>query len=128
MLPGRFPGVLAVTQTNAQELSGLHFTDAEAAMALPGALRNRDSFEALRRLDIPLDTEPAIAFHPYLPGKRPKGRSTRNAVLRVTQKSVRVTSRLDDLAYEPVTVLSALVRFIVPVRLRCTQSLSHVIF
>ncbi|MEP7305180.1 MAG: amidase, partial [Acidobacteriota bacterium] len=95
---------------SAQELSGLHFTDAEAAMALPGALRNRDSFEALRRLEIPLDTEPAMAFHPYLPGTRPKGRSTRNAVLRVAQKPVRVTSRLDDLASEPVTVLSALVR------------------
>ena len=95
---------------SAQELSGLRFTDAEGAMALPGAIRNRDSFEALRRLDIPLDTEPAIAFHPYLPGKRPNGRSTRNAVLRVARKSVRVTSRLDDLAFEPVSVLSALVR------------------
>ena len=95
---------------SAQELSGLHFTDAETAMALSGVSRNRDSFEALRRLDIPLDTEPAIAFHPYLPGERPKGRSTRNASLRIAQRSVRVTSRLEDLAYEPVTVLSGLVR------------------
>jgi Asp-tRNA(Asn)/Glu-tRNA(Gln) amidotransferase A subunit family amidase len=94
----------------AEQVAGLRFTDDEEALALPGALRNLDSFETLRRLDIPLDTEPATSFRPYLPGTRPTGRSTRNAALRIAGKTVRVTSRLDDLAFEPVTVLSTLIR------------------
>ena len=38
-------------------------------MALAGVNRNLDSYEQLRKLDVPLDTEPAITFRPYLPGK-----------------------------------------------------------
>ena len=50
-----------------------------------GVSRNLDSFEALRKLDIPLDTEPAMTFRPYLPGKQPAGKSTRNAKLAVSR-------------------------------------------
>src|SRR4029079_8528705 len=46
----------------AEQLIGLRFTDAEENMALAGAARNLASFEALRRLDVPLDTEPATTF------------------------------------------------------------------
>ena len=95
----------------AEQVAGLAFTDAEEDLALPGATRNLEAFEKLRQLDVPLDTEPAVTFRPYLPGTRPRGRSTRNAVLRVTPATaIRVTPRLDALAFEPVTVLSRLVR------------------
>jgi Asp-tRNA(Asn)/Glu-tRNA(Gln) amidotransferase A subunit family amidase len=94
----------------AEQLVGLQFTDAEEEMAAQGASRNLDSYQALRQLDIPLDTEPAIAFRPYLPGKRPRGKATRNARIAVTRAAhVRVTSRLEELAFEPVTVLSSLI-------------------
>jgi Asp-tRNA(Asn)/Glu-tRNA(Gln) amidotransferase A subunit family amidase len=94
----------------AEQVVGLTFTDAEEEMALPGATRSLESFERLRQLDIPLDTEPAITFRPYLPGKRPRGRATRNAPLTVTRPATaRVTSRIEDLAFEPVTILSALI-------------------
>ncbi len=94
----------------AEQLAGLQFTDAEEEMALPGAIRNLESYQALRQLDIPLDTEPAITFRPYLPGKRPSGRATRNAKLPIARTAnVRVTSRLDKLAFEPVSVLSSLI-------------------
>ena len=39
-------------------------------MALPGVNRNLANYEALRKIDVPLDTEPAIAFHPAPPGKK----------------------------------------------------------
>jgi Asp-tRNA(Asn)/Glu-tRNA(Gln) amidotransferase A subunit family amidase len=95
----------------AELVIGVSLTDAEEEMALPGAVRNRESFETLRQLDIPLDTEPAISFRPYGALPRPRRRSTRNAALRTTRTAtVRVTSRLDELAFEPVTVLSRLVR------------------
>jgi hypothetical protein len=94
----------------AEQLVGLQFTDAEEEMAAPAAGRNLDSYRALRQLDIPLDTEPAIVFRPYLPGKRPRGAATRNARIAVKSAAhVRVTSRLEDLAFEPVTVLSSLI-------------------
>jgi Asp-tRNA(Asn)/Glu-tRNA(Gln) amidotransferase A subunit family amidase len=94
----------------AEQLVGLQFTDAEEEMAALAASRNLDSYQALRQLDIPLDTEPAITFRPYLPGKRPRGEATRNARIAVTGAAhVRVTSRLEELAFEPVTVLSALI-------------------
>jgi hypothetical protein len=94
----------------AEQLVGLQFTDAEEAMAVQAAGRNLESYRALRQLDIPLDTEPAIAFRPYLPGKRPRGKATRNARIAVSGAAhVRVTSRLEELAFEPVTVLSSLI-------------------
>src|SRR5438309_4851772 len=65
----------------AERITGLRFTDGEDAMVVPGANRNRSSYETLRQLEVPLDTEPAITFRPYLPGTRPQGRSTRGARL-----------------------------------------------
>ena len=49
----------------AEQLDGLHFSDAEEELAAAGASRNLDSYEELRKLDVPLDTEPAMTFRPY---------------------------------------------------------------
>src|SRR5262245_51122690 len=54
----------------AEQLIGIELTDAQEAMALPNVNRNLGSYEALRKIDVPLDTEPAIAFHPAPPGKK----------------------------------------------------------
>ena len=53
-----------------EQLIGIELTDAQEAMALPNVNRNLASYESLRKIDVPLDTEPAIAFHPALPGKK----------------------------------------------------------
>jgi Asp-tRNA(Asn)/Glu-tRNA(Gln) amidotransferase A subunit family amidase len=96
---------------SAEQVSGLTFTNGEEEMALAGVKGNLESYERLRRLDIPLDTEPAVTFRPYLPGTRPGGRATRNRPLRVAPRAtIRVTSRLEDLAFQPVGTLSALIR------------------
>ena len=94
----------------AERIAGLHFTDAEEAMAAPRVNRNLENYQALRQIDVPLDTEPAIAFRPYQPGKRPQGRATRGAKIAVPRgPRVRVTARLEDLAFLPVTRLAPLV-------------------
>ena len=60
-------------------------------MALNSVNRNLDSYEQLRKLNIPLDTEPAITFRPYLPGKKPTGKATPGAKLRSPSRSCRRT-------------------------------------
>ena len=54
----------------AEKLIGIELTDAQEAMALGGVNRNLDSYETIRKIDIPLDTEPAIAYHPARAQKR----------------------------------------------------------
>ncbi|HLG17818.1 MAG TPA: amidase [Blastocatellia bacterium] len=54
----------------AEQLIGIELNDAQETMALQGVNGNLASYEALRKIDVPLDTEPAIAFHPALRGKR----------------------------------------------------------
>ena len=94
----------------AEKVIGLEFKGAEEEMMLRGVNRNLDSYEVLRKLDVPLDTEPAITFRPYLPGKRPPAAGPRARTLRVSAPVVRVTSSLEDLAFQPVTALAPLVR------------------
>ena len=53
---------------NAEKLIGIEFNDKQEDMALPGVNRALDSYEVVRKIDVPLDTEPAIVFHPALPG------------------------------------------------------------
>src|SRR5580692_6885374 len=48
-------------------LLGLDFQEAEIDMMLPTVNRALSNYEALRKVDIPYDTEPSIAFHPGLP-------------------------------------------------------------
>ncbi len=94
----------------AERIAGLEFTDAEEDMALRGVNRNLDSYESLRKLDVPLDTEPAITFHPYLPGKRPHpGPAVHPAPAVSRPARVAVPARLEALAFEPVTTLSRLI-------------------
>ena len=69
----------------AEQLDGVSFTDAEEEMAAPSVSRNLDSYEELRKLTVPLDTEPAITFRPYLPGKQPTGKSSRDAKIAVAK-------------------------------------------
>jgi Asp-tRNA(Asn)/Glu-tRNA(Gln) amidotransferase A subunit family amidase len=93
-----------------EKVFGLQFNDAEEEMMLRGVNRNLDNYEELRKLDIPLDTEPAFSFRPYLPGKRPPAAGPRAATLKVSAPTVRVTSNLEDLAFQPVTALAPLIR------------------
>src|SRR5262245_30041955 len=54
----------------AEQLIGIDLNDAQETMALRGVNQNLNAYETLRKIDVPLDTEPATAFHPALPGKK----------------------------------------------------------
>src|ERR1700687_101976 len=91
----------------AEKLIGIELNDAQELMALPGVNRNLDSYEALRKIEIPLDTEPAIAFHPARARKELYGAKNKfhfGKVPSVPFKSV------EDLAFATVPHLAELVR------------------
>jgi Asp-tRNA(Asn)/Glu-tRNA(Gln) amidotransferase A subunit family amidase len=94
-----------------EKIFGVDFTDAEEEQALTGVNRNLDSYEQIRAIDVPLDTEPAVTFRPYLPGKKPKPGATPGAKIKVVLHApAAARSSLDDLAFLPVTSLAPLVQ------------------
>ena len=93
----------------AESIFGVDFSEAEEQMALASVNRNLDSFEQLRKLNIPLDTEPAITFRPYLPGKKPTGKATPNARLKFARPVVPANLSPEQIAFLPVTALAVLI-------------------
>jgi len=93
----------------AESIFGVDFTEAEEEMALNSVNRNLRSFEELRKLNVPLDTEPAVTFRPYLPGKKPTGKATPGARLKVTKTTVPAGLTPDQIAFLPVTALATLI-------------------
>ncbi|MFL6278866.1 MAG: amidase [Vicinamibacterales bacterium] len=95
----------------AEKIFGVDFSEAEEQAAAAGVGRNLSSFEQLRELNIPLDTEPAITFHPYLPGKKPHGPATPGAKVKVTLTPPAARpSSIEDLAFLPMTSLAPLLQ------------------
>src|SRR5258706_5743451 len=92
----------------AMEVLGLDFTDAQRDMMLPGVNRALGTYENLRKISIPLDTEPAIHFHPALPGKEPKPRASKFAPTKISK--LPTFSKVEDLAFLSATELGALVQ------------------
>jgi Asp-tRNA(Asn)/Glu-tRNA(Gln) amidotransferase A subunit family amidase len=93
----------------AEKIFGVDFTDAEEAAAANGVNQNLEAFEKLRKIPIPLDTEPAVTFRPWLPGRKPKPGATPGAKIRVAlQRPSARPSSLEDLAFLPITALAPL--------------------
>lgn len=89
-------------------LIGLEFDDAQIAMALPSVNRALSGYEAIRKVDIPLDTEPAFAFHPGSPGRlvdrgKPRFQTT------IAKKSLAWKS-IEELAFWRVVDIAPLIR------------------
>jgi Asp-tRNA(Asn)/Glu-tRNA(Gln) amidotransferase A subunit family amidase len=96
----------------AKGMLGLEWTPEQDAQVLPGLNRNLTSYEALRAIPIPLDTEPAIAFHPgppSLPAGGPARRVTRRKASRRTA-SLPPFRSVEELAFSSVGELGELLR------------------
>ncbi len=91
----------------AEKLIGIEFTDAQEAMALAGVNRNLDSYETVRKIDVPLDTEPAIAFHPAHAAKERYVPKTKFRFGKVEPPQFKT---VDDLAFATVPQLAELIR------------------
>ncbi len=90
-----------------EKLIGIELTDAQEAMALPNVNTNLERYETLRKIDIPLDTEPATWFHPALPGKK---FNIKPAKFKLSKVETQQFTSLDDLAFATVTQLAELIR------------------
>ena len=91
----------------AEKLIGIELTDAQEAMALAGVNRNLDSYETVRKIDIPLDTEPATAFHPAHARKELYGPRTKFRFSKVESPAFK---SIEELAFATVPHLAELIR------------------
>src|SRR6266851_4184265 len=91
----------------AEKLIGIELTDAQESMALQNVSNNLDRYDALRKIDVPLDTEPATLFHPALPGKTFNSKATK---FKVSKVEVSPFNAIEDLAFATVPQLAALIR------------------
>jgi len=108
--PSPTPAPLRVTKDmlrQAEKLIGIELTDAQEAMALQNVSANLDRYETLRKIEIPLDTEPATLFHPALPGKNFNFRPVK---FKLSKVQVPQFSSTEDLAFASVSQLAESVR------------------
>ena len=91
-------------------LLGIEFQDAELDMMLRRVNSALFSYEALRKVEIPYDTEPSFAFHPGLPDRQPLKGPQRFETTIAKASAAKAPSNLDDLAFFPVTELAPLIR------------------
>jgi len=103
------PRVTKDQVVGALKLLGLEFQDAEIDMAMRGVNQALSGYEALRKVDVPIDTEPAFCFRPGLADRKPIQGPQRFA----TSISRRVPTKpkaLEDLAFWRVVELAPLIR------------------
>jgi Asp-tRNA(Asn)/Glu-tRNA(Gln) amidotransferase A subunit family amidase len=108
--PSPTPAPLRVTKEmlrQAEKLIGIELTDAQEAMALSNVSTNLDRYDALRQINVPLDTEPATLFHPALPGKK---LNSRPAKFKLSKAEPLKFGAVEDLAFATLTQLAELVR------------------
>jgi Asp-tRNA(Asn)/Glu-tRNA(Gln) amidotransferase A subunit family amidase len=101
------PRITKEMMRQAEKLIGIELTDAQEAMALGGVNRNLDSYETVRRIDIPLDTEPAIAFHPT---RAKKELYVQKSKFRLGKVELPPFKAVEDLAFASVPQLAELIR------------------
>src|SRR5213075_1390695 len=110
--PSPSPTPLRITKEmmhNAEKLIGIELTDAQETMALRNVNGNLDSYEVVRKIDVPLDTEPAIVFHPALPGFHVK-RAPAKVKFRFGKNEPAQFKSVEDLAFATVPQLAELIR------------------
>jgi len=105
--PTPAPRITKEMMHTAEKLMGIELTDAQEAMALGGVNRNLDAYEANRKIDVPLDTEPAIAFHPARARKELYAPKTK---FRFGKVELPQFNNIEDLAFATVPQLAELIR------------------
>ena len=88
-------------------IGGLEFDDAQIAAMLPGLNRALVGYEAIRKMEIPLDTEPAFAFHPGFGARAPRSGQLQSTVKKSSKLAFK---NIEDVAFWPITELAPLIR------------------
>src|SRR5690349_19829856 len=105
--PTPAPRITKDMMHQAEKLIGIELNDAQEAMALGGVNRNLDAYEANRKIDVPLDTEPAIAFHPTRAKKALYAPKTK---FRFGKVEAPPFNNIEELAFATVPQLAELIR------------------
>ncbi len=105
--PTPAPRITKEMMHEAEKLIGIELTDAQEAMALAGVNRNLDAYETVRKIGVPLDTEPAIAFHPMRAKKELYAPRTK---FRFGKVELPQFKTVEDLAFATVPQLAELIR------------------
>lgn len=112
--PSPTPAPLRVTKEmlrGAEQLFGIELTDAQKQMALQNVNTNLERYETLRKIDVPLDTEPATLFHPVLPGMKPgKQFNIKAGKFKLSKADPPKFTSIEDLALATVPQLAELIR------------------
>ncbi|MBO3269903.1 amidase [Hymenobacter defluvii] len=110
--PVELPPITLATVQAAQDLLGLHFTDAQLDSTLGNLRQNRASYEALRQLNMPNSVAPAETFDPRPLRIRQSMQPARVADAGKLPKmgKVKLPTNRDDLAYYTVRQLGELLR------------------
>jgi Asp-tRNA(Asn)/Glu-tRNA(Gln) amidotransferase A subunit family amidase len=95
--------------TGALKLMGLEFQDPEIDMMLRGVNGALFSFESLRQIDVPLDTEPAFTFRPGLPD-RVSIKGPARFETTIARQVPKKPANLGDIAFWRVVDLAPLLR------------------
>lgn len=91
----------------AEQLIGIELNDAQETMALRGVNQNLNGYETLRKIDVPLDTEPATSFHPGLPGKK---FDWKPVPFKLSKQNVPGFGSIEQVAFFTATQLAELIR------------------
>ncbi len=94
----------------ALKLMGLEFQDAELDMTMRGVNQALSTYEALRKVDVPIDTEPAFGFHPGLPDRQAIKGPQRFDTTIPKVPVMKAPSNLEDVAFWRVVDLAPLVK------------------
>src|SRR5436309_7595648 len=107
--PTPAPRITKDMMHHAEKLIGIELTDKQEEMALPGVNRSLDSYEVVRKIDVPLDTEPAVVFHPALPGFHIK-RAASKMRFKFGRNEPALFKSVEDIALATVPQLAELIR------------------
>lgn len=94
----------------ALKLLGLDFSDAEVEMMRKPLERASRGYAALRKVEVPLSTEPAFAFHPWRAGHEPTAAKAQFRPSLMKAPPREAWKNPGDLAFLPVTALAGLIR------------------
>jgi Asp-tRNA(Asn)/Glu-tRNA(Gln) amidotransferase A subunit family amidase len=93
----------------AQHIIGVSLPVAERESARPIVVRNRDNYQAIRKVVVPAETEPAFSFRPPRPAApRPRKSVVAAAASVVTAPTRKRPAAIGDLAFLPITAIAPL--------------------
>ncbi|HZT77706.1 MAG TPA: amidase [Vicinamibacterales bacterium] len=102
------PDISAGTLREAEKIDAIAFSDAERDGMTANVAANRANIEALRRVDVGYDVEPAFLFEP-IARTRPPGPATPHAPLTLDRPRLATRPSDEALAFLPLTALASLV-------------------